>query len=405
MSKELVKKEKQDIEISDIEKIIVGGDLSRLSPEQRVRYVQKMCADTGLSLIARPFDFMNLNGKLVLYANKGAAEQIRNVKKVSIIITSREIQEGIYVVSARGRLPDGREDESIGAVPILNLKGEQLSNAMMKAETKAKRRVTLSISGLNMLDETEVDTIPGAKPEPIDYGSEYTKSKTEKEQPKPQITGPTSAGPIAQTNASPSEAKIPEVMPKEEPKKTQEKPAVTQSASPSEYEPKVGRFKGQKLCKVDEQELGKYTAQMIAAMAAQGAPAWTKNPDTIEFVAMAEAFLNRDKKEETRPTTEDDLHKQEMKKLSEEPMPNAPEFKDFKPTTVAEAPKQENSHGDFVFTFGMHTGKAIKSLVIEGEGGLREYLGKLKKAPNESPYKEALEAVGKYIAKNDGSGL
>jgi hypothetical protein len=34
---------------------------------------------------------------------------------------------------------------------------------MMKAETKSKRRVTLSIVGLGMLDESEVDSIPGAK--------------------------------------------------------------------------------------------------------------------------------------------------------------------------------------------------------------------------------------------------
>src|SRR6185312_3719783 len=33
----------------------------------------------------------------------------------------------------------------------------------MKAETKAKRRVTLSICGLGMLDETEVDSIPDAR--------------------------------------------------------------------------------------------------------------------------------------------------------------------------------------------------------------------------------------------------
>ena len=33
----------------------------------------------------------------------------------------------------------------------------------MKAETKAKRRATLSIVGLGLLDETETETIPGAK--------------------------------------------------------------------------------------------------------------------------------------------------------------------------------------------------------------------------------------------------
>ena len=44
---------------------------------------------------------------------------------------------------------------SIGAVSIKGLQGENLANALMKAETKAKRRVTLSLAGLGWLDETE----------------------------------------------------------------------------------------------------------------------------------------------------------------------------------------------------------------------------------------------------------
>jgi hypothetical protein len=36
----------------------------------------------------------------------------------------------------------------------------------MKAITKAKRRVTLSISGLGFLDESEVDSVPGARRPP-----------------------------------------------------------------------------------------------------------------------------------------------------------------------------------------------------------------------------------------------
>jgi hypothetical protein len=45
-----------------------------------------------------------------------------------------------------------------------NLKGDALANALMKAETKAKRRVTLSIAGLGWLDETELETIPHGQP-------------------------------------------------------------------------------------------------------------------------------------------------------------------------------------------------------------------------------------------------
>jgi hypothetical protein len=81
---------------------------------------------------------------------------------ISIYIASRERMNDIYIVTARARTRDGREDESTGAVTIGNLKGDALCNALMKAETKSKRRVTLSIAGLGWLDETELDTIPSA---------------------------------------------------------------------------------------------------------------------------------------------------------------------------------------------------------------------------------------------------
>src|SRR5262245_20253745 len=71
--------------------------------------------------------------------------------------------DDIYVVTAQATLPSGRQDESIGAVTIGGKKGDDKCNALMKAETKAKRRVTLSICGLGMLDETELETIKDAK--------------------------------------------------------------------------------------------------------------------------------------------------------------------------------------------------------------------------------------------------
>jgi hypothetical protein len=45
-------------------------------------------------------------------------------------------------------------------VALGTLKGDALANALMKCETKAKRRVTLSLASLGWLDETELDTIP-----------------------------------------------------------------------------------------------------------------------------------------------------------------------------------------------------------------------------------------------------
>jgi hypothetical protein len=71
-------------------------------------------------------------------------------------------------VTAQATDKTGRVDESIGAVPVENLKGEAKANAIMKGETKAKRRVTLSICGLGMLDESEVESVKGATPVPVE---------------------------------------------------------------------------------------------------------------------------------------------------------------------------------------------------------------------------------------------
>ena len=150
----------QNQTMSQIESVLIGGDLSKLTAPQREFYYKSVCESLGLNPLTKPFDYITLNGKLVLYASKGCAEQLRSIRKISITITAREMIGELCVVTANAKGPDGREDSSTGVVNVGGLKGEMLANAMMKAETKAKRRVTLSICGLNMLDETEVETIP-----------------------------------------------------------------------------------------------------------------------------------------------------------------------------------------------------------------------------------------------------
>jgi hypothetical protein len=140
---------------------LVQGDLSKLTPDQRVTYYRRVCESLGLNPLTKPFSYITLNGKLTLYALKDCTEQLRKNQSVSVQIVAREVVEDCYVVTARATLPNGRADESIGAVAIGGLKGDARANGYMKAETKAKRRVTLSICGLGMLDETEVETIPG----------------------------------------------------------------------------------------------------------------------------------------------------------------------------------------------------------------------------------------------------
>ena len=184
-------KKEKDISLahnfSAVEQALAMGDLSQLTSDQRVLYYNKTCESLGLNPLTRPFEYMDLDGKLVLYAKKDCTDQLRSIKQISLKITETKAIQGIYIVTAEASTPDGRIDTSTGAVATskedgewkLNPKsnkryfvgngnqrpftGDTLANIFMKAETKAKRRVTLSICGLGMPDESEMETIPNAK--------------------------------------------------------------------------------------------------------------------------------------------------------------------------------------------------------------------------------------------------
>jgi hypothetical protein len=163
-----------------LEKVVIGGDLSKLSSKERLEMYRAICSSVGLNPLTRPLEYLTLNGKLTLYARRDATDQLRKLHRVSVTITAREQHGDVYAVVARAVDAQGRTDEAIGAVATAGLKGEALANALMKAETKSKRRVTLSICGLGMLDETELETIP----------DEARKA------PRPEKAGAAPAGPV-----------------------------------------------------------------------------------------------------------------------------------------------------------------------------------------------------------------
>lgn len=175
------------------EQVIMGGDLQKLTPKQRLAYIYQLCDSLGLNPLTRPFEYLTLNNKLTLYARKDATDQLRRVHKISLKITERieDKESGSYTVVVEAKLPDGRCDQSSGSVaiggqkfkydtdkngketkkavrdengdPVMEMyRGDARANAIMKAETKAKRRATLSLMGLGFMDETEIETIPKA---------------------------------------------------------------------------------------------------------------------------------------------------------------------------------------------------------------------------------------------------
>lgn len=163
---------------ANMERVIAEGDISMMTPSERVSHYFRRCEVMGIDALARPFDYIKLNGKLTLYANKTCGDLLRKIHNVSVAITYSCVEGDLYVVRAKANTKDGREDEDEGSVSIAGLKGEALSNARMKAISKAKRRVTFSLLGLGMLDSTEVETIPTAKKVSITEDGEIIETNT-----------------------------------------------------------------------------------------------------------------------------------------------------------------------------------------------------------------------------------
>jgi hypothetical protein len=146
-----------------LEKVITQNDLGGLTSLEKVQHIKNVCESLGLNPLTKPIQLLKFQGKEIAYFTKDATEQLRKSNGISIRIRDTKVQEGIYIVIVDAKTPDGREDSSSGAISISGLKGEALCNAMLKAETKAKRRVTLSICGLGFTDESEIESMSGHK--------------------------------------------------------------------------------------------------------------------------------------------------------------------------------------------------------------------------------------------------
>jgi hypothetical protein len=159
----------KEIAAKKIEEMLATGNIEQFAPEQKVSYINMICESLGLNPLTRPFEFVKFQGKTVLYARKDCTDQLRKIHGVSIEITEQKTFNDILFVTVIATDRHGRTDSDVGALPISNLKGNDLANATMKAVTKAKRRVTLSICGLGLLDESELETMPGAKTEAVPF--------------------------------------------------------------------------------------------------------------------------------------------------------------------------------------------------------------------------------------------
>lgn len=201
---------------SALEQIVAHGNLASLSPADRTSYYLNLCQALGLNHLSRPFQYLQLSGKLTLYATKDASDQLRAKHGVSVKLDDGREVRGVWLVKAHAALPSGRTDESTGAVTIEGLKGDALANALMKTESKAKRRVTLSICGLgSMMDETEIETVKDARRVPTEEAEAMPAWATPKAAPPAAPTPPPKAITIEVTPPAEAPAPAPDTIGRE----------------------------------------------------------------------------------------------------------------------------------------------------------------------------------------------
>lgn len=170
-----------------LEKLILNNDLAGLSSEQRVTFYSGVCKSLGLNPLTQPFGLISFEGKVTMYAKRDATDQLRKIHRINIVDMQTKTEQGLLIVTVKGCDQSGRYDISTGIVPlkakkkiwdpqskggrggyveldqVIDLEGKDLANAIMKAETKAKRRLTLSLVGLGITDESELETMQGVK--------------------------------------------------------------------------------------------------------------------------------------------------------------------------------------------------------------------------------------------------
>jgi hypothetical protein len=138
-------------------------DLEHLGENQKAIYYRDACNFLGipanLNLLAYIEMVVGDSGRhLVLYAKKGATDLIRQNRGISTtsLEAIKDLVPGQVCFIAVGKDTIGREERAVGTADIDGLRGKALSDAIMIAQTRATRRMTLQFVGGGILDESEL---------------------------------------------------------------------------------------------------------------------------------------------------------------------------------------------------------------------------------------------------------
>lgn len=149
--------------------LLTKGDFSDFTNEQKANYIIMLCNRLGIDPTSKPLSFIKFRDETgkereIIYATRDCTDQLRKIHAISITENNYKFEHNLIIATATAVNGQGRTDKSHGVVSAIDRYGKPLntlamSNAIMKAETKAKRRVTLSLAGVGVTDESELDTL------------------------------------------------------------------------------------------------------------------------------------------------------------------------------------------------------------------------------------------------------
>lgn len=146
-----------------------GGDISHLSNSERRALLAKLTNYLHLNPHTQNFIiFKDPNGRYRIYATKECCNQLKHNLGINMWVSDPVFGPDsklpiLVSVKANGTNKHGRSGEDIGSVSLVNVPPEEYSNHVMFAVTKAKRRLTLDLSGLGVLSDVEVYDIKGCE--------------------------------------------------------------------------------------------------------------------------------------------------------------------------------------------------------------------------------------------------
>jgi hypothetical protein len=145
--------------------ICVGGDLTHLDGPSKRALLAKLTNYLHLNPYSHNFFiFKDSNGRHRIYATKECCSQLRHNMGINTWLSDpiygpNNTAPVFVTVKANGTNRFGRSADEIGSVTLIGFDKSHWSDRIMFATTKAKRRLTLDLSGLGVLSDVEVDDI------------------------------------------------------------------------------------------------------------------------------------------------------------------------------------------------------------------------------------------------------